>query len=107
MEALWARARAGRLHPSRLAAAARPRGRAGELARHPGRPELAADPLRRRRRARRSATAAFVVCTERFPGVELVATNVFVREDGAWKLVHHHASGVARPRGEDEGETLH
>jgi len=39
---------------------------------------------------------AFVVCIERIPAVELVATNVFVREDGAWKMVHHHASGMAR-----------
>ena len=28
---------------------------------------------------------ALVICIERFPGVELVATNVFVREDGAWQ----------------------
>lgn len=50
---------------------------------------------------------ALVICTERFPGAELVATNVFVEEDGAWKLVHHQASGVARPSAEGEGETLH
>src|SRR5262245_5677042 len=40
---------------------------------------------------------AFVICTEHIPNVELIATNVFVREDGAWKMVHHHASGVAQP----------
>ena len=40
---------------------------------------------------------AFVVCTEHIPNVELIATNVFVRENGAWKMVHHHASGVAHP----------
>lgn len=57
--------------------------------------------------------AAFVICTERLPGVELVATNVFVREDGAWRLVQHHASGVARPaveaevEDEDSGGLLH
>jgi ketosteroid isomerase-like protein len=38
---------------------------------------------------------AFVVCHEHIPDVELIATNVFVREDGAWKMVHHHASSVA------------
>jgi ketosteroid isomerase-like protein len=48
--------------------------------------------------------AAFVICTERLPGVELVATNVFVREDGAWRLVQHHASGVARPVAEAEAD---
>jgi ketosteroid isomerase-like protein len=51
--------------------------------------------------------AAFVICTEHIPNVELVATNVFVREDGAWKMVHHHASGFAHPAevadDEDEG----
>lgn len=50
---------------------------------------------------------AVVICSERFPGAELVATNVFVAEDGAWKLVHHQAGGVARPSDDDEGETLH
>lgn len=50
---------------------------------------------------------AVVVCTERFPGAELVATNVFVEEDGAWRLIHHQAGGVARPSPEDPGETLH
>ena len=39
---------------------------------------------------------AVVICTERFPGAELVATNVFVEEDGAWKLVHHQAGAIAR-----------
>jgi ketosteroid isomerase-like protein len=46
--------------------------------------------------------AAFVICIERLPGVELVATNVFVREDGEWKMVHHHASGMAREVTESE-----
>ena len=48
--------------------------------------------------------AAFVICTERIPGVELIATNVFVREDDAWKMVHHHASSVAPPGAEAEPE---
>jgi len=39
---------------------------------------------------------AFVICIERIPAVELVATNCFVREDDAWKMVHHHASGMVR-----------
>lgn len=53
--------------------------------------------------------AALVICTERFADAELVATNVFVEEDGAWKLVHHQAGGVAHPSDEDagDGETLH
>src|SRR5687767_7070507 len=31
--------------------------------------------------------AAFVICAELLPGARLVATNYFVREDGAWRLV--------------------
>jgi ketosteroid isomerase-like protein len=40
--------------------------------------------------------AAFVVCGEGLEGAELIATNVFVREDGRWKLVHHQAGPVHR-----------
>ncbi len=39
--------------------------------------------------------AAFVLCTEQLSGGMLVATNMFVREDDGWKLVHHHAGPVA------------
>ena len=46
--------------------------------------------------------AAFVICIERIPAVELIATNVFVREDGEWKMVHHHASAMARAGAEAE-----
>jgi hypothetical protein len=40
--------------------------------------------------------SAYVVCGEAVDGAELVATNLFVREDGAWKLVHHQAGPVHR-----------
>jgi hypothetical protein len=40
--------------------------------------------------------SAYVVCGEAVDGAELIATNVFVREDGAWKLVHHQAGPVHR-----------
>jgi ketosteroid isomerase-like protein len=40
--------------------------------------------------------AAFVICSESIDGAELVATNFFVREDDAWKLVMHQAGPVAR-----------
>ena len=54
---------------------------------------------------------AFVLCTERIPAAQLAATNVFVREDGAWRLVHHHAGSIAHPVAaadddEDEGSGL-
>ncbi len=47
--------------------------------------------------------SAYVVCGESIEGAELIATNLFVREDGEWRLVHHQADPVhrrapARPR---------
>jgi ketosteroid isomerase-like protein len=37
---------------------------------------------------------AVVVCRELVGGSPLVATNVFVLEAGAWKLLHHHSGPV-------------
>lgn len=54
------------------------------------------------------ADTAVVICTELLPDAELVATNVFLREDGVWRLVHHQAGGVAQPMGDDDpGKMLH
>ncbi len=50
--------------------------------------------------------AAYVVCTESIGGADLVATNVFVREDGTWRLVHHQAGPVAHRIDEDEDDDL-
>jgi ketosteroid isomerase-like protein len=41
-------------------------------------------------------TSATVLCRERLGNVVLVATNVFVHEDGTWRMLHHHASALAR-----------
>lgn len=38
---------------------------------------------------------AYVLCNEILQNAELCATNLFMREDGAWKLVHHHAGPIA------------
>lgn len=44
-------------------------------------------------------STAFVTCFERIGAEALAATNLFVLEDGAWRLVHHHAGPVApRPQ---------
>ncbi len=38
---------------------------------------------------------AFVTCHEIVSGGRLAATNVFVRESGAWRIVHHQATPIA------------
>lgn len=50
--------------------------------------------------------AAMVVCFETIGEIFLTATNVFLREGAAWRLVHHHA-GVTehRPRGAQPAPT--
>lgn len=48
--------------------------------------------------------AAFVVCHETIEGTRLVATNTFVREGEAWKMVHHQAAPIARAAAEDDDE---
>jgi ketosteroid isomerase-like protein len=40
--------------------------------------------------------AGFVTCIEAVPGATLAATNIFLREDGRWKMVHHHAAPQVR-----------
>ena len=40
--------------------------------------------------------AAFVTCFERVPGAVLVASNFFVREEGRFRMVHHHAGPLTR-----------
>jgi ketosteroid isomerase-like protein len=42
-----------------------------------------------------NAGAAFVICTEDLGAASLIATNIFVAEDGEWRLVHHQ-SGPTR-----------
>ena len=38
---------------------------------------------------------AYVVCLEIMPEGVLIATNIFVREDGRWRMVHHQAGPTA------------
>lgn len=37
-----------------------------------------------------------VCCYERFAAQHLVATNMFVRTGGRWRMIHHHAGPLAR-----------
>ena len=39
---------------------------------------------------------AVVLCEEELDGGTLAATNVFVREDGTWRMVHHQAGQIVR-----------
>lgn len=48
---------------------------------------------------------AFVLCYEAIGNTYLVATNIFAREGGAWRLVHHQAgptTAVPEPADDDE-----
>jgi hypothetical protein len=54
--------------------------------------------------------AAVVLCTEMIGERALVATNIFVREGGAWRMALHHATPTARtlaPRKTETPKTLH
>ena len=44
-------------------------------------------------------SSAVVLCYEKTGNSYLVATNIFVLEDGAWRIIHHHA-GPAPAAGE-------
>ena len=53
---------------------------------------------------------AVVLCTEMIGDRALVATNIFVREDGKWRMTLHHATPTARtlaPRKAETPKTLH
>jgi hypothetical protein len=95
MDTLWAvRASVACIHPGwqvlagRTAVMASWRG----ILENPDAPDIACTEAR----AHVFGAAALVVCTERLESSQLVATNLFVREDDVWRLVHHHAGPVAR-----------
>lgn len=67
-------------------------------------------------RVRLTGELAIVACVEvilpfgaREPSdsARLQATNVFAREDGVWRMVHHHASPVASLEEANSEETVH
>ncbi|HSR63193.1 MAG TPA: nuclear transport factor 2 family protein [Gammaproteobacteria bacterium] len=39
---------------------------------------------------------AYVICTEMLQQNELTATNIFIREEDGWKMVHHQAGVLAQ-----------
>lgn len=42
--------------------------------------------------------AAYVTCTEHLARSTLIATNIFLRENGQWKIIHHQAGAMLAPR---------
>ena len=42
--------------------------------------------------------AAFVTCIEHLADGTIAATNVFVEEEGRWRMVHHHGGPMPPPR---------
>jgi ketosteroid isomerase-like protein len=44
---------------------------------------------------------ALVLCEEELEGGTLAASNFFVREDGAWRIAHHHAGQIVRRQAEN------
>lgn len=50
---------------------------------------------------------ALVICSEHLEGGTLAATNVFAREGGAWKLVHHQAGAQPEPVDPAASSTVH
>jgi len=43
---------------------------------------------------------ALVLCEEELEGGTLAASNFFVREDGIWRIAHHHAGQIVRRQSE-------
>ncbi len=48
---------------------------------------------------------ACVICHEVLDQGFLVATNLFVQEDGQWKMIHHQAGTAPPPEGEENEPT--
>jgi SnoaL-like domain len=44
--------------------------------------------------------AALVLCEEVLAGGTLAASNLFVREEGLWRIAHHHAGQIVRRQAE-------
>ncbi len=47
---------------------------------------------------------AYVVCHETLDQGFLIATNIFMREDDTWKIVHHQAGPAPEPSADEEPE---
>ena len=103
MEALWAKeAPVACIHPGWRALAGREEVMDSwhDILANPGAPEIHCHGAE----AFMVGDAAFVVCYEVIEQAVLVASNIFVREAGNWRLVHHQAGPCNAPPGFDEDE---
>ena len=67
---------------------------------HPDQPGADAHHVPRLDQAFLYGEFATVICEEELANGSLVATNLFVKESGAWRMVHHH-TGPILARGYD------
>jgi hypothetical protein len=102
MDALWARrAPVACIHPGWTALV----GRAKVMASWRAIMSNGAPPIRcAAPRVQLLGDVAYVICDELVGGGRLIATNVFVLEDDAWRLVHHQAGQVAAVATTDEDD---
>jgi ketosteroid isomerase-like protein len=106
MEQLWARALpVAVIHPGWPALHGRPAVLESwqRILGNAGSPEITCA----RARAYLLGEVAFVICNERLSDGDLVATNVFAREAGRWRLVHHQAGPTPPPSDEPSSELVH
>jgi hypothetical protein len=98
MEAIWStRENIAVIHPGWLGLSGREAvmGSWQAIMRGPGSPDIESlNPV-----AYVMEDTAFVVCYERVGPGFLIATNIFVLEEGAWRMVHHQAGPTAKPVG--------
>jgi hypothetical protein len=105
MEALWARAApVACLHPGAPLLSGRDEvmDSWAQILAADNRPKIAC----RAPKAFSQGETGFVVCYEQVEGGFLIATNIFTREDGQWRMVHHQAGPApgAPPAEEEAGE---
>jgi ketosteroid isomerase-like protein len=95
MDALWARhAPVACLHPGWTALTDRDAIISSwtNILSNPGAPQIACFD----ERVLLFGDTALVLCEEELDGGTLAASNFFVREDGVWRLAHHHAGQIVR-----------
>ncbi len=95
MDALWAkRAPVACIHPGWTALSGRERVmQSWREIFHSGPPPIRCSDAR----AHLYGEVAVITCCEAIDGGVLAATNIFVREGGDWRMVHHQAGPMAPP----------